>query len=92
MPVNSILTGKVKVDLKFNYGVPYLAANAGTDDESITVTESTEAAQPIEATVADILANKYLNDLVTIKTSLSARKSIRLASSTTTLMTANRRL
>lgn len=67
MPVNSILTGKVKVDLKFNYGVPYLAANTGTDDESITVTESTEAAQPIEATVADILANKYLNDLVTIK-------------------------
>ena len=67
MPVNSILNGKVKVDLKFNYGVPYLAANAGTDDESITVTESTEAAQPIEATVADIIANKYLNDLVTIK-------------------------
>ena len=67
MPVNSILNGKVKVDLKYNYGVPYLIANAGTDDESITVTESDEAAQPIEATIADILANKYLNDLVTIK-------------------------
>lgn len=67
MPVNSILNGKVKVDLNFNYGVPYLAANAGTDDESITVTESDEAAQPIEATIADIIANKYLNDLVTIK-------------------------
>lgn len=67
MPVNSILNGKVKVDLNFNYGVPYLTANAGTDDESITVTESEEAAQPIEATIADILANKYLNDLVTIK-------------------------
>ena len=67
MPVNSILNGKVKVDLTFNYGVPYLVANAGTNDESITVTESTEAAQPIEATVADIIANKYLNDLVTIK-------------------------
>lgn len=67
MPVNSILNGKVKVDLNFNYGVPYLTANAGTDDESITVTESDEAAQPIEATIADILANKYLNDLVTIK-------------------------
>lgn len=67
MPVNSILTGKVKVDLTFNYGVPYLVANAGTNDESITFTESTEAAQPIEATVADIIANKYLNDLVTIK-------------------------
>ena len=67
MPVNSILTGKVKVDLKYNYGVPYLTANAGTDDESITVTESNEAAEPIQATIADILANKYLNDLVTIK-------------------------
>lgn len=67
MPVNSILNGKVKVDLKYNFGVPYLTANAGTDDESITVTESDEAAQPIEATIADILANKYLNDLVTIK-------------------------
>lgn len=67
MPVNSILNGKVKVDLKYNYGVPYLTANAGTDDESITVTESNEAAQPIEATIADIIANKYLNDLVTIK-------------------------
>lgn len=67
MPVNSVLTGKVKVDLTFYYGVPYLVANAGTNDESITVTESTEAAQPIEATVADIIANKYLNDLVTIK-------------------------
>lgn len=67
MPVNSILNGKVKVDLTFNYGVPYLVANAGTNDESITVTESTDAAQPIEATVADIIANKYLNDLVTIK-------------------------
>ena len=67
MPVNSILTGKVKVDLKYNYGVPYLTANAGTDDESITVTESEEAAEPIEATIADLIANKYLNDLVTIK-------------------------
>lgn len=67
MPVNSILTGKVKVDLKYNYGVPYLTANAGTDDESITVTESNEAAEPIEATIADLIANKYLNDLVTIK-------------------------
>ena len=67
MPVNSILNGKVKVDLKYNYGVPYLTANAGTDDESITVTESEEAAQPIEATIADLIANKYLNDLVTIK-------------------------
>ena len=67
MPVNSVINGTVKVDLAYSYGVPYLKANAGTDDESLNIQESTEAAEPIVATVADILANKYMNDLVTIK-------------------------
>ncbi len=67
MPVNSVINGTVKVDLDYTYGVPYLKANAGTDDESLNIAESTEAATPIAATVADILANKYMNDLVIIK-------------------------
>lgn len=67
MPVNSVINGTVKVDLAFSYGVPYLEANVGTDDENLDIKESTEVAEPIVATVADILANKYLNDLVTIK-------------------------
>lgn len=66
-PVNSLLNGSVKVDLKFSYGVPYLVANDGTSADDLTVTASEEAAEPIEATVADILDNKYINDLVTIK-------------------------
>lgn len=67
MPINSIINGTVKVDLVYSYGVPYLKANAGTDDENLKIEESTEAAAPIEATVEDILANKYMNDLVLIK-------------------------
>ena len=67
MPVNSVINGTVKVDLAFSYGVPYLEANVGTDDENLDIKESAEVAEPVVATVADILANKYLNDLVTIK-------------------------
>ena len=67
MPLNSIISGTVKVDLDYSYGVPYLKANDATNDESLTIQESTEEAQPIVATVADILAKKYINDLVIIK-------------------------
>lgn len=67
MPVNSTISGTVKVNYAVNYGVPYLKANDATNDESLTIQESTEEAQPIVATVADIVANKYMNDLVLIK-------------------------
>ena len=67
MPLNSTITGTVKVNLAFNYGVPYLVANDATNDKELNIQESTEAAKPIVATVADIVANKYMNDLVLIK-------------------------
>lgn len=67
MPVNSTISGTVKVDLAYSYGVPYLNKNAGTTDDDLNIQESTEAAEPVVATVADILANKYMNDLVLIK-------------------------
>lgn len=67
MPLNSTITGTVKVNLVFNYGVPYLVANDATNDKELNIQESTEEAQPIVATVADIVANKYMNDLVLIK-------------------------
>ena len=67
MPLNSTISGTVKVDLDYSYGVPYLKANDATNDESLTIQESTEEAQPIVATVADLNAKKYMNDLVIIK-------------------------
>ena len=67
MPVGSVINGTVKVNLIYSYGVPYLTANTATDDENLSIAESTVAAEPIVATIADLNANKYLNDLVVIK-------------------------
>lgn len=67
MPVNSTISGTVKVDYAVNNGIPYLKANDATKAEALTIATSTEEAQPIVATVADILAKKYINDLVIIK-------------------------
>ena len=67
MPVNSTITGNVKVDLAFNNGIPYLTANDATTDDDLNIQESAETAEPIAATVADIVANKYMNDLVIVK-------------------------
>ena len=59
MPVNSTISGSVKVNLTFNYGVPCLVANDATTDDELNIQESTE--------IAELNANKYLNDLVIIK-------------------------
>ena len=67
MPLNSTISGTVKVDLDYSYGVPYLKANDATNDESLNIQESTEEAQPIVATVANLNAKKYMNDLVIVK-------------------------
>lgn len=67
MPLNSTITGSVKVNLAFSYGVPYLVANDATDDKDLNIQESTEEAQPIVATVANLNAKKYMNDLVIVK-------------------------
>lgn len=84
MPVNSTITGTVKVDLALSSGVPYLAKNAGTTDEDLTIQESTEEAQPIVATVADIIAKKYINDLVIIKDVKFTKESVTSGTSTRT--------
>lgn len=84
MPVNSTISGTVKVDLDYSYGVPYLKANDATNDESLTIQESTEEAQPIVATVADIIAKKYINDLVIIKDVKFTKESVTSGTSTRT--------
>lgn len=84
MPVNSTISGTVKVDYAVNYGVPYLKANDATNDESLTIQESTEEAQPIVATVADIVAKKYINDLVIIKDVKFTKESVTSGTSTRT--------
>lgn len=84
MPVNSTIRGTVKVDYAVNNGVPYLKANDATNDESLTIQERTEEAQPIVATVADIVAKKYINDLVIIKDVKFTKESVTSGTSTRT--------
>lgn len=84
MPLNNTISGTVKVDLDYSYGVPYLKANDATNDESLTIKESTEEAQPIVATVADIVAKKYINDLVIIKDVKFTKESVTSGTSTRT--------
>ena len=84
MPVNSTISGTVKVNYAINYGVPYLEANDATNGESLTIQESTEEAQPIVATVADIVAKKYINDLVIIKDVKFTKESVTSGTSTRT--------
>lgn len=67
MPVNSIISGTVKVNLAYNAGIPYLSASKETNGENLKITESNEAAEPVIATVKDILDGKYTNDLIKIK-------------------------
>lgn len=67
MPVNSIISGTVKVNLAYDKGIPYLSASKETNGENLKITESNEAAEPVIATVKDILDGKYTNDLIKIK-------------------------
>lgn len=84
MPVNSTISGTVKVDYAVNKGIPYLKANDATKAEALTITTSTEEAQPIVATVADIVAKKYINDLVIIKYVKFTKESVTSGTSTRT--------
>lgn len=67
MPVNSIISGTVKVNLAYDAGIPYLSASKETNGDNLKITESEEAAEPVIATVKDILDGKYTNDLIKIK-------------------------
>ena len=84
MPLNSTITGSVKVNLAFSYGVPYLVANDATNDKDLNIQESTEEAQPIVATVADLNAKKYMNDLVIVKDVKLSTKKVTSGTSTRT--------
>lgn len=56
-----------KVNLAYDAGIPYLSASKETNGENLKITESNEAAEPVIATVKDILDGKYTNDLIKIK-------------------------
>ena len=63
---NDILNGTVVFEYSPYNGLPELVKADGTNADNLTVTEGAEA-QPVEVSVADLLTDKYLCDLVTVK-------------------------
>ena len=64
MAKNAVVSGTVKVDYDNYYGIHEVKGNAMTNADNLTITESTEEAQPVVATIADVLALKHIADLV----------------------------
>lgn len=64
---NAILNGYIDVDFKSYYGIPEVVKNANTNTDHLTVATSTDAADPVEVTIADLAAKKHVADLVVLK-------------------------
>lgn len=65
--LNATVKGTVNVDYEMRNGsMPGVKANALTDASALTITESSVEAQPMTATLEDVLAGKYKCDLVKI--------------------------
>ena len=63
---NATVSGTVKVDYVNYYGIHEVKSNSFTDASKLTITESDEEAQPVETTIADLLALKHICDYVKI--------------------------
>jgi hypothetical protein len=64
---NDVINGTVKVAFSLYNGLPEVGKSTSTNADNLTITSSTEEAQPREVTLADVNAGKYLSDLVTVK-------------------------
>lgn len=66
LKLNATVTGTVKVDYDNYYGIHEVKDNDFTNADALTITESTEEAQPTEVTIADLLALKHICDYVVL--------------------------
>lgn len=64
MAKNAVVSGTVKVDYDNYYGIHEVKGNAMTNADNLTITESSEEAKPVVATIADVLGLKHIADLV----------------------------
>ena len=68
---NAIVSGTIIVDyLKYQSLLPEVKANNYTSSQALTVTESEEAAAPVETTLARVAAGEHAADLVTLTAKL----------------------
>lgn len=66
--LNDVLNGTVYVDGLLYNNLPEIKGNGKTSTDKLQVTPATSnVLDPVEATIADILDKKYMNDLVLLK-------------------------
>lgn len=64
---NYVVNGTVLVDFAKNFGDCTLTANKETKISDLTLTESSEVAQPVVTTIPEVLENKHVEDLIALK-------------------------
>lgn len=64
---NYVVNGTVLVDFAKNFGDCTLTANKETKVSDLTLTESSEVAQPVVTTIPELLEKKHVEDLIALK-------------------------
>lgn len=64
---NYVVNGTVLVDFAKNFGDCTLTANKETNVSDLTLTESSEVAQPVVTTIPELLEKKHVEDLIALK-------------------------
>lgn len=73
---NYVVNGTILVNFVKNFGDCALAANNNTNISDLTLTESSEEAEPVVTTIPEVLAKKHIEDLIALKSvTITSRKS-----------------
>lgn len=72
---NYVVNGTILVNFVKNFGDCTLAANNDTKISDLTLTESSEEAEPVVTTIAEVLEKKHIEDLIALKSvTITSRK------------------
>lgn len=72
---NYVVNGTILVNFVKNFGDCTLAANNDTNISDLTLTESSEEAEPVVTTIPEVLEKKHIEDLIALKSvTITSRK------------------
>lgn len=72
---NYVVNGTILVNFVKNFGDCKLAANNNTNISDLTLTESSEEAEPVVTTIPELLEKKHVEDLIALKSvTITSRK------------------
>lgn len=72
---NCVINGTILMNFVKNFGDCTLVANNNTNISDLTLTESSEEAEPVVTTIPEVLAKKHIEDLIALKSvTITSRK------------------